>query len=142
DAAKNVELGLSNIGNAYGVSGARKTTLSIAAVLPKRPVTPGRRRTRLLGIVCNPEPAPPERFFLCGSDSRTIQNLCETIFAGINTGVHTGALENAFDKRECLIGSHRSPGIVTIFFDIEYQQNARAGPNCRVSSRPGTGHNT
>src|ERR1043166_1235823 len=80
-ASKNVELCLSNIGNAYGVRGTRKTTLTIAAVLPKSPVTPWRRRTRLLRIVCNPEPAIRERFPLCRSYSRTIKNLCQTAFA-------------------------------------------------------------
>src|ERR1043166_4016858 len=141
-ASKNVELCFSNIGNAYGVRGTRKTTLTIAAVLPKSPVTPWRRRTRLLRIVCNPEPAIRERFPLCRSYSRTIQNLCETVFARINTGIHTGALANPFDKGDCLIGPHRSPGIVTVPLEIKHQQNAGAGPKCGVSLCPGTGNHT
>src|ERR1043166_455788 len=141
-ASKNIELCLPNIGNAYRVSRAWKTTLAITAVLPKRPVVPWRRRMRLLGIVCNPQPAFPERFSLCGSDSRTIQNLREMVFAGINTGIHTGALANAFNERNCLIRPHRSARIVAVFLEIEYQQNARARPNCGVRLRPGTGDNT
>src|ERR1043166_9573165 len=77
-ASKNVELCFSNIGNTYRVRRARQTTLTVAAVLPKSPVAPWRRRTRLLGIVCNPQPAIRERFSLCRSYSRAIQNLSET----------------------------------------------------------------
>src|SRR5216684_6914286 len=80
-ASKNIELCPPNVGNAYGVRRSRKTTLAIAAVLPKSPIAPWRRRTRLLGIVRNPEPAIGQGFSLCGSDSRAIQNLTEMVFA-------------------------------------------------------------
>src|SRR5262249_56205188 len=105
-ASKNVELCLSNIGNADGVSRARKTTLPIPAVLPKSPVTPWRRRTRLLRIVCNPEPAIGERFSLCRSYSRAIQNLPETVFTGINTAIHPAASPNPFHKCTYFITPH------------------------------------
>src|SRR5882757_5697203 len=64
------------------------------------------------------------------------------VFARINTGIYTGAGANPFGKRDCLIGAHRSPGIVTILFEIEYQQDTCARPHRGIGLCPGTGDNT
>src|SRR5205809_3410660 len=64
------------------------------------------------------------------------------VFARVNTGIHTSALANSLDKRDCLIGPHRSPWIVTVLLEIEHQQHTRARPNRRVSLCPRTGDNT
>src|SRR5438270_13855572 len=64
------------------------------------------------------------------------------VFPRINAGIYTGARANAFDKRDCLIGTHRSPGIVTILFKIEYQQDTCARSHRGIGLCPGIGDNT
>src|SRR6266446_8662506 len=64
------------------------------------------------------------------------------IFARIDTGIYTGALANAFGKGDCLIGTHRSPRIVTVFFEIEHQQDTCARSHRGIGLCPGTGDNT
>src|SRR5438552_18991077 len=64
------------------------------------------------------------------------------VFARIDTGIHTGAFTNALNKRNGLIGPHRSSGIVTIFLEIEYQQDTCARSHRGIGLRPGTRHNT
>ena len=64
------------------------------------------------------------------------------VFARINTGIYTGARPNAFDKCDSLVGAHRSPGIMTIFFEIEYEQDTCARSHCRIGLCPRSGDNT
>src|SRR4029077_16797770 len=64
------------------------------------------------------------------------------VFARVNTGIYTSALANSLDKRHCLIGPHRSPGIMTVLFEIEYEQDTCARSHRRISLCPGTGDNT
>src|SRR4029077_17169388 len=141
-ASKDIEFCFSNIGNTYGVSRTRQAAFTVTAVLPQCPVTPRRRRTWFLGVICNPEPAIGERLPLRRSYSRAIQNLREMVFARINAGIYTGARANAFDKRDRLVCAHRSPGIMTILFEIEYEEHARAGSPRGIGLCQGTGNDT
>ena len=93
-------------------------------------------------IICNPQPAVRQRLLLRSAYSRTIQSLPQIILAPINAGIDTGAFSNSFHERNCLIGSHRSAGIMTVLFKIEHEQDARARSRDRIGSCPGVGHDT
>src|SRR6476620_8853152 len=79
--------------------------------------------TRLFRVICNPEPTIGERLFLGRGYSLAIQNLRKMVFARINPRIYTGARSNAFNKRDGLVGAHRSTGIMTVLFEIKYQQD-------------------
>src|SRR5436190_14493057 len=100
--AKNIPLGLANIGDTFWKSRARKIAFAISTVLPEMPLIPRGGIARLEVIICDPQPAVGERALLCRRHVPTIKHLPKTIFAAIQTGILAGAFTDSFHEGDCL----------------------------------------
>ncbi len=61
------------------------------------------------------------------------------IFAGINSRILAGPLANPLHECNRLIDPHRAAGIMTIFFEIKYEQDTRRSRR-RIGLLPRSGH--
>src|SRR5438874_6125777 len=123
-ATENISLGVSDVRHALRICRARaQIAFAVTGVLPHAPTTPRRARGRLVMIIADPKPAIAEDAPIRRARFRIAQHGAEPILASVNAGIFSGPLLDAFDKARGLSGAHRAAGIVTVFFEIEHEQN-------------------
>lgn len=123
-AAKDVALGLPDVGHAFRVGSARKIANAVAGVLPHGPTVPRSSVPWLEMVVGNPEPAITESLSLRCGDPRAIEHLSKAIFTAVETRISAGPLMDPFDEGDGLVDPHRPARIMPVLLEVQDEQDS------------------